>query len=368
MEGKRARLALLSLWAVPTLGPKSLAKLEREFPGAPEVLLDVPPSEWVHRLELAIPVRERLRGVQRLGAIGERVLERARQARMEIAFADEPAYPDRLREIEDAPPLLFYWGTPGPSRRRIAMVGCRHPDTGFEVFVRGLAGDVAAGGVGVVSGGAVGVDQAAHIGALQAGGETLAFVGSALDELDSAQRGLVGPFLDGAGVLYSELPPRVRASKTTFPLRNRLISGASDATLVMRATEKSGSLHTAIAAQRQGRPILAVPGSLDLPEAVGCNRLLSEGGARACYKADHVFRAVGQDSATKPAPERQAANLKELSPDAQRAFEVLGRAPRSFEQIRAATSIVSGSLTSALCELELVGLVVQRPGKRYERI
>src|SRR5690242_17279507 len=227
--------ALLALWVVPGLGPRTLGRL-RAFTGSEFARLAAcPVREWVGEAPLPVPVRRRLVEVQELGPLAERVLERCAAVAMGVAFQGEPAYPARLAETGDAPPLLFYRGQVGPPRRRVAMVGSRHPDQGFLPFARGFARQVAEGGVGVVSGAAAGVDRACHWGALDAGGETWAFLGSALDELDPAQAKLLPHFLARGGVFFSELPPGVRASTTTFPRRNRLISGASDAVLVLRA-------------------------------------------------------------------------------------------------------------------------------------
>jgi len=140
-------------------------------------------------------VRTRLAAVDRLPPLAERVLAACRRAGMGVAFAGQHTYPDRLREVEDAPPLLFHRGPPGLPRRRVAMVGSRHPDQGFLPFARDFARKVAGAGVGVVSGAAVGVDQACHWGALDVGGETWAFLGSALDALDPAQARLLPHFL-----------------------------------------------------------------------------------------------------------------------------------------------------------------------------
>ena len=158
------------------------------------------------------------------------------------------------------------------------MVGTRHPEQGYLHRARAFAAAVAGAGAGVVSGAAAGVDRSCHLGALDVGGETWAFLGSALDEVDPAQARLVPLILDGGGAVYSELPPGIRASTHTFPRRNRLISGASDAVLVLRAGRHSGAMHTVAAARAQGRPILACPGR-DL--GGGGAGLQPAGGARA---------------------------------------------------------------------------------------
>ncbi|MGQ0507834.1 MAG: DNA-processing protein DprA [Myxococcaceae bacterium] len=364
---ERGRLALLSLWVIPKLGPQSLEVLARAVPGFPAAMLDLKTVDWAHLIDLPPNIRSSLISVKRLAMLGERTLERARKANARIAFVDDPEYPDRLRSVSTAPPLLFYWGNVGAPRRRLAVVGCRQLDTDFGDWITALAAEVAAQGVGIVSGLAFGADSAAHKGALQVGGETFAFLGSALDQIDPGQRSLVGSFLEGQGVLFTELPPHIRANKITFPLRNRLIAGASDAVLVVRAKEKSGSLYTAEAAIRQGRPLFAVPGDVRAPEARGCNLLLRYGRAKACLDPSDVLEVLGVGE-TETEVARPQVDLKSLSANAVTAYEALAATRRSFEEVLADTALGSGALTSALCELELKGLVIQRPGKRYERV
>jgi DNA processing protein len=202
---------------------------------------------------------------------------------------------------------------------------------------------------------------------LDAGGETWAFLGSALDELDPAQAKLLPHFLARGGVFFSELPPGVRASTTTFPRRNRLIAGASDAVLVLRAGAASGSLYTAQAGRAQGRPVLALPGDVMNEGAAGCNALIRDGHARACLSVQEVWRAVGihPDQAVAPA---EGCSWEELSVEARGAYQVLDRVPRSFEEVLAGSRLSPAALTSALVELELSGLVIQHPGRLYEKV
>ena len=359
--------ALLALWAVPGLGPRTLGGL-RAFAGGELARLGAcPVREWVGEAPLPAPVRRRLAEVPELSVLAERVLERCAAVAMGVAFPGELAWPARLSEVEDAPPLLFYRGQVGPPRRRVAMVGSRQPDQGFLPFARTFARRVAEGGVGVVSGAAAGVDRACHWGALDAGGETWAFLGSALDELDPAQAKLLPHFLARGGVFFSELPPGVRASTTTFPRRNRLIAGASDVVLVLRAGAGSGSLYTAEAGRTQGRPVLALPGDVMNEGAVGCNALIRDGHARACLSVEEVWRAVGIHP-DRTVPPGQGVSWETLSVEARGAYQVLDRVPRSFDEVLAGSRLSPAALTSALVELELSGLVIQHPGRLFEKV
>jgi DNA protecting protein DprA len=366
----RERLAILSLWAVPGIGPKTFAAIVGFFRNDVTAVLRLSPLEWVGALNLSVPVREMLSRVKKMSDLGECMMERARRANVGIAFPGDPAFPPRLVQISDPPPVLFFRGTPSAPRRRIAMVGSRHPDQGFLPFAQRFASEVAEAGVGIISGAAMGVDQECHWGAIKVKAETWAFVGSALDELDPPQAKLLPHVVERGGMFYTELPLGIRASTTTFPRRNRLISGAADAVLVLRAGRRSGALHTAHAAVLQGRPLLAMPGDADNETAFGCNGLIRSGHARLCLTPQDAWAAVGVVPGVSARPPRAGVPFDPacLSDHARIAYGVIGRVPLSLDDVLDACQLPSGSLISALCELELMGLVVQHPGRRYERI
>jgi len=363
------RRAALGLWTVPGLGPETLKALRACAGGRLAPLLAAPVADYAQ--VLPAPVRARMAELQTVEPLAELTLRRCERSGLQIAWAGDAAYPAELAECPDAPPLLFHLGDPRSApRRRLAMVGSRHPDAGFLLRARAFARAVAEAGALIVSGAADGVDRACHFGALDARRKTWAFVGSALDELDSAQARMLPAVLAAGGAYFTELPPGVRASKESFPRRNRLISGASHAVLVLRAGARSGALYTAAAALRQGRPLYALPGDADNEAAAGCNALLAQGAARACTSSQAACRAVGLRPAERsaPPPGRRVA-MEALSGEAQAAHaHLVAGEPRDFEALLSEIGGSSGTLTGALCELELAGRVVQLPGKRYERV
>lgn len=361
------RRATLALWAVPGLGPKTLEALRVFAGGSLARLLDSPVREWLAEAPMSAPVRRRLAEIEELGPVADQLLEQCGVSGMELAFVGEYAFPERLAATPEAPPVLFYKGNVGPPRRRVAMVGSRHPDQGFLPFARTFARQVAEGGVGVVSGAAMGVDRACHYGALDAGGETWAFLGSALDALDEPQARMLPEFLDRGGVYFSELPPGVRASRSTFPRRNRLIAGASDAVLVLRAGKESGALYTAKEGLALERPVLALPGDVRNEAAVGCNELIRDGEAHACLGVEEVWKWVGARPVLA-VPPGAGESWQALSAEAHGAYRLLDRVPRTFDEVLARCRLSPAALTSALVELELSGLVIQHPGKLYEKV
>lgn len=365
------RNAILGLWGVPGLGAVALRAIEAVV-GSVRHIADVPVSEWLPEVAqgLSAPAKGFVATAQTLTVLAQMIRERASEGDMQIVFQGDEGYPENLVGLSGAPPLLFTRGTMGPPRKRIGMVGARAMDNGFLTFARSHAVQAVEEGFGIVSGGAMGVDKACHEAALQAGGETWAFVASGLDELDPAQASLARKILDGQGLVLTEYPPRTRAEKMNFPRRNRLIAGASDAVLVLRAARLSGSHYTASFALEYGRPLFAIPGELHQTYAEGCNNLIAEGHARLYRGVQDIQRALRVEPTrqAKPAPVGRSLTDLEISQEARTALGVLKRRPQVFEEVLGATRMDPAQLVCALSELELCGLAVQHPGRRYERV
>lgn len=211
-----------------------------------------------------------------------------------IALGDDD-YPPLLADLPDAPGVIGVCGDPAVlSTPQLAMVGARHAspdglDNAYR-FARCLAGT----GFTIVSGLALGIDGAAHQGALAAPGTTVAVLGSGPDRLYPARhRSLAQAIVAGGGALVSEFAPGAHPQRAYFPLRNRIISGLSLATLVIEAAPRSGSLITARTALEQGREVFAVPGSIHNPFSKGCHRLLRDG-ANWLESVDDVLDAFGE--------------------------------------------------------------------------
>jgi len=188
------------------------------------------------------------------------------------------AYPLLLREIRDAPILLYVRGKAAAlTSMQLAIVGSRNPSPGGRDNAYEFALALASAGLTITSGMAIGIDGAAHLGALAGKGCTIAVAGTGLDIVYPARhRELAGDILEH-GALVSEFPPGSPPLPSSFPRRNRIISGLSLGTLVVEAAPGSGSLITARAALDQGREVFAIPGSIHNPLARGCHELLRQG-------------------------------------------------------------------------------------------
>ena len=366
MSESAERRALAALWSLRGIGRGTLDALIAR--GPLEQWLDAPPANFIPLVDQWVPQALRsLAAIRCLREVADQLDEKLHRFGYEMIFEDHPKFPPRLTELRACPPLLFVVG-PGAAvtpRRRIAMVGTRKPDAGFLTHARELTSALGASGVGIISGGAVGVDQACHGAAMRAGAETWAFLGSALDQIDAAQRDLIAPFRDHGGTLFSELPPGTRANKSTFPRRNRLISGAADVVVVLRAGDRSGALYTGLYAREQGRPVLAMPGDPFNEAAVGCNALLAAG-AGLCLTHQDVLRAAGVSAGDALLSGCVDSELAPVSALAQQVLAHLSRTAIDFDVLLGMTQCGSGDLASALLELELANRVVKKPGRRYE--
>ena len=278
----------------------------------------------------------------------------------------EAGFPSRLSRCADSPAELRVRGDLGSPPARVAIVGSRHPDVYGTEVARELAVGLARAGISVVSGGAQGVDAAAHEGALAAGGHTVAVFGCGLDvSYPASHAGLFSRIVDAGGALVSEYPDAQEGRRWTYPERNRIVSGMSDAVVVVRAGARSGALLTAERARAQGVPVLAVPGDVTSPLSQGPLALL-RGGARAVGSAEDVLAELGL-AGQLALPGAGAAEAPPLEGPEAAVWAALGRLPRHADEIAREAGLPPGPALAALLTLELEGRCEQRPGQHFVR-
>ncbi|NNF51597.1 MAG: DNA-protecting protein DprA [Gammaproteobacteria bacterium] len=356
----------LTLVATPGLGPITLKRLIQRA-GSPDRLLRAPVDQltnwglptaaraWLRRPNLARIAEQRAQ----LAEIGARL----------ISLSD-PAYPPLLKEIPDAPLVLFVRGDKslltGP---QLAIVGSRNPSPGGRETAAELAFAACKAGFMITSGLATGIDAAAHKGALEAGGPTAAVMGTGPERIYPAAHRRLAEHILQCGVLLTEFPPGVGPQRQNFPRRNRIISGMSRGTLVVEAALASGSLITARLAGEQGREVLAVPGSVNNPVARGCHRLIREG-ARLVESIEDVleelgFLALGQ----APSSVSAAADSPELSdPESLQLLKFIGFDPVFPDQLVELSGLTADAVCSILFSLELKGIIESTPGGAFVRV
>jgi len=207
-------------------------------------------------------------------------LDKAGEAGLGLMIWGDDNYPERLEEIPDPPPALWFKGVIEPGDRyAVGLVGSREASANGLKCARRLAAEGAEMGLTIVSGLAKGIDTQAHYGALEAGGRTLAVLGNGLDHIYPGENARLYEKIARSGALISEFPPEVKPLPGNFPRRNRIIAGLSLAVVVVEATARSGALITARLALEMNREVMALPGPAGEARAQGANNLIKNGAA-----------------------------------------------------------------------------------------
>jgi DNA processing protein len=295
-------------------------------------------------------------------------IERARDAGIAIVPFTNPNYPARLRTIADPPPFLYVKGNIlTDDDKAVAIVGSRSASEYGRRVARDLARGLASLGFTVVSGMARGIDASAHESALQAGGRTIAVLGSGVERAYPAEHETLYRRIGENGAVLSELPIGTRPLAFNFPARNRLISGLSLGVVVVEATEKSGSLITATLAVEQGREVFAVPGEVGSSRSRGAHRLIRQG-AKLVESVDDIIEEIAPQllDRTGSATQRAPRVLPQNASDATRTiFALLQENTLQVDQVIERTGMSAAQVLETLLDLELQGLLRQLPGKIY---
>ncbi|NEO78770.1 DNA-processing protein DprA [Moorena sp. SIO4G3] len=285
-------------------------------------------------------------------------------------------YPRLLQEIPSPPATLYYSGLVDlqenyGSKPIVGIVGTRNPTEYGKRWTRKISATLAKHGFTVVSGMAVGIDTQAHRGCLEAGGRTIAVLGTGLDVVYPLSNSYLYKQIQEQGLVISEYPASTKPARSNFPQRNRIIAGLSRAVLVMEAPNKSGALITARLANEFCRDVYALPGSLDNPNSIGCLGLLNRG-AHVILSEGHLLEMLGaipeldpHSALEQPLP---ALPVPTLEPGLAKVLDAIAFEPTPFDIIVQQAALEAGSVSSALLQLELMGLVSQSPGMRYRRL
>ncbi len=297
-----------------------------------------------------------------------------------IVTLGDTDYPASLLHIPDPPLMLYAMGQTASlqvlkTEHALAMVGSRNPTPQGAANARDFARSLAASGLTIVSGLALGVDGAAHEGALQgaAAGSlaTIAIVGTGLDRVYPRQHRELAHHITQRGLILSEYPLGTPPLAAHFPRRNRLISGLSQATLVVEAALPSGSLITAKQALEQGRDVMAIPGSIHSAQSKGCHWLIKQG-AKLVESAQDVLEEL-------KLPDLQAQGVLALEAmptddapandsDEDALLRAMGHDPVSLDALQARGGWPTAQLQAQLLELELMGQVGRLPGGLFQRV
>jgi DNA processing protein len=276
-----------------------------------------------------------------------------------IIIQDDPDYPVLLKELNDAPTVLYLQGNPAYlSYPQLAIVGSRNPTTTGRETAEQFAYWLAEAGLTITSGLALGIDAASHQGALAANAKTIAVTGCGLNYIYPAAHKKLAEKISSQGVLISEFPPDFEPIAKNFPRRNRIISGLSLGVLVVEAALKSGSLITARFASEQGREVFAIPGSIHNPLARGCHQLIQTG-AKLVETATDILEELGplhQASCQSVAP-NPAKDSPNLDQNQRQLLTQIGHEPTPLNTIIMRSGLTASQVSSMLLVLELRGYV-----------
>lgn len=358
--------AIVTLSLVPGIGSTRLRSLVAYFGDAREALragpaawLQVPGiGEGTARNRLLLPQQTEIDAqFRKADAVGARLM----------AFSD-PDFPPALQEIYDAPAFLWVRGTLLPEdAQAIAVIGTRRAtEYGRRVtqhFTRGLVER----GWTIISGLAYGIDGVAHRAALDAGGRTLAVLGSGVDRIYPSSHTALARDILAHGALISEFPMGAAPDAVNFPKRNRIISGMSRGVLVTEAYVSGGALLTAHMAIDQNREVFAVPAPFDSTAGEGGNRLIQRSFARLVLSPEDITAEFGLPSVPEQTAPPQFELPVALTGDAERLFQHLGQEPIGLDRLCMALELNPSTALVALLELEFQGLVRQLAGKQFVR-
>lgn len=290
----------------------------------------------------------------------------------------DPDYPRLLLEIANPPSLLYYRGKVlleenQGSKPAIAIVGTRDPSDYGRRWTRKITTALVQNNFTIISGLAEGIDAEAHQSCLEAGGRTIAVLGTGVDVVYPAKNRILYDQVLQQGAALSEYPAGTQPDRTHFPSRNRIVAGLCRAVIVIEAPSKSGALITARLANDCGRDVYVLPGSLDNPRAIGCLELVNKG-AQLILSEQHLLEMLGSLPTLDPV--RQSARqpslfdsqiLPDLDPQLQEILQAVSQEAMPFDLIVQQTGLTTASVSSALLQLELLGVVTQLPGMRYQR-
>jgi DNA processing protein len=334
-------------------------------------------TEGMPLVAAALPGLAEKLGVVQQGRAFVREIERLQATEVYIVTLEDADYPQALRWIPEPPPVLYVWGTLQPEDSlALAVVGSRKPSPYGQAAAQRLSAALAQSGFTVVSGLARGIDSLAHQAVLHTGGRTIAVLGSGINVIYPPEHRRLYEAISRQGAVVSEFAFDTKPDRWNFPRRNRIISGLTLGTLVVEASEQSGSLHTARHALEQGREVFAVPGRIDVPSSRGTNNLIKRG-AKLVEGIEDILDELPEavrlavrlpgTAGTALASAAGVSMPTDLAADEACVLGLVAPEETHIEAIIQASALPAQVVASVLVTLELRGLVRQFPGKFFTR-
>ena len=283
----------------------------------------------------------------------------------EVINIDDNRYPERLKEIKDPPEKLYFKGEWDEDifRNCLAVVGSRRISSYGKIITNNLVTQIAAAGVTIVSGFMFGVDAYSHRAAVEAGKRTIAVMPCGIDMIHPAyQKDLYEEILKNNGLIISELEGNHPPAAWTYPKRNRIVAGLSQATLVIEAAENSGTLITAKLTNENNRKLFAVPGPLTSKNSIGTAKLIKDG-AEIVTSAEDILKFFNVNNFNKQ--KAGNASYKKLDNIEQRIFEQLNHEPLEVDSLARILNISVSELGKTLSLMEIKGILFKERGKYH---
>jgi DNA processing protein len=363
----------IALSMVPEIGNISFRKLLSAF-GSPEAVFDSSIENLTHVPGIS---ERKAKNIKHFSAWAnvEKQIELLHRENARVVTFDSPEYPAMLRQIEDAPAVLFVKGRiEDEDKFAIAIVGSRKTTSYGRLVAERLSSELAGAGFTIVSGMARGIDTVSHIGSMQSGGRTIAVLGSGIDRVYPPENRSLMERIAGSGYVVSEYPFGTGPNRENFPRRNRLISGLSLGVVVVEAAVGSGALITARSALEQNREVFAVPANINSPTSAGTNELIKSG-AKLIQKSDDIIEelapvlrgylgAAKRLKGTRGETKSPRAAV-EMTTEEKRLCDILTGEPVHIDVLSRELSLAPAKALTLLLDLELKGVVRQTEGKRF---
>src|SRR5215203_5746586 len=303
-------------------------------------------------------------------SLAEAELKFVEKYKIKTLFLTDDDYPQRLLNCYDSPTFLFYKGTADLNNSKIiCIVGTRNYTDYGKQFTEDLVKGLSDQQILIISGLAIGIDAFAHKAALKNGLPTIGVVGHGLDKIyPSVNTGLAKDMVKQGGGLLSEFFSGTKPDKHNFPLRNRIVAGLCDATVIVETNIKGGSMITAKLADAYNRDVFAVPGRTTDSKSSGCNYLIKNNKAILLTDADDLLDVMGWKE-KRHKPKKQKELFIELSPDEKQVVQLLQEKETvHIDEINLRSGLTSSTVAAAILNLELQGVVSSMPGKMYKLV
>ncbi len=356
----------LALKAIKGVGPATVKSLLRHFK-TPEKIFDSSLKSLLDVKGVTPDIAKSIQDFKDWGNIDKEICK-AGSCGISIRSWEDTFFPTNLLNIYDPPPVIYAAGELDnrDAAAALAVVGARNASSyGLEI-AGNFCYRLAKTGVTIVSGLARGIDTAAHRGALAAGGRTIAVMGCGIDITYPAENAGLRRKIEKSGAVIAEFPLGTPPDRVNFPKRNRLISGLSQAVLVVEASEKSGSLITARYALEQGREVYAIPGQINSQKSRGVNSLIKEG-AKLVDKPEDILTDLNP-SGKIPSPRVNSLHFTTpLNAKENKVFSCLGSKPVCIDQLIDKSLMSVSDISAVLLQLELMGVVKRHPGNFFTK-